>query len=282
VEKEKRFVAYCIARWGVYADFWELLNERKASDQWTTLMADYVRSIDPDRKPISTSWERAELPAIDINAPHWYEGENELNSDLRWTQLASKWKQTGKPVIVGEQGNTGMNWDPQSPVRMRIRAWTALFQEISLVFWNTSESKAAMFGGHYTPGTGANIYLGPQERGYIRVLQDFAFHLDSGIRMVPVSLSPPTVIRGYGLSSANVAGFYLRHVASHITPVEKAQLSFDFSLLGRSHLTGEWIDPATGAVVAQVRIPPGLNTLQVPPFQVDLALLVRPAQTTAQ
>ena len=33
VEKEKRFVAYCVARWGVYADFWELLNERKASDR---------------------------------------------------------------------------------------------------------------------------------------------------------------------------------------------------------------------------------------------------------
>ena len=61
LEKEKRFVAYCVARWGVYADFWELLNERRASDQWTTLMADYVRSVDPDHKPISTSWEKARL-----------------------------------------------------------------------------------------------------------------------------------------------------------------------------------------------------------------------------
>jgi len=63
----------------------------------------------------------------------------------------------GKPVIVGEQGNAGMNWDPRSAVRMRIRAWTALFREIGLVFWNTSESKAAMFGGHYSPGKGAKI-----------------------------------------------------------------------------------------------------------------------------
>jgi hypothetical protein len=252
------------------------LNERKASDRWTTLMAGYVRSVDADRKPISTSWEKADLPAIDINAPHWYESENELSSDLHWSQLAGKWKQMGKPVIVAEQGNAGMNWDPRSAVRMRIRAWTALFQEISLVFWNTSESKAAMFGGHYTPGTGANIYLGPEERGYVRVLQEFAYRLDPGVRIAPVSLSPPTVVRGYGLISANVAGFYLQHAASHTTSVENAELSFDFSSLGRRELLGEWIDPSTGAVVSQVKVPPHLARLQVPVFKVDLALLVTP------
>jgi Domain of unknown function (DUF5060) len=282
VEKEKRFVAYCVARWGVYADFWELLNERKASDQWITLMADYVRSVDPDHKPIGTSWEKPGLPAIDINTPHWYESESELNSDLRWQQLAAKWKQYGKPVIVGEQGNVGMNWDPRSPVRMRIRAWTSLFQEISVIFWNTSESKAAMFGGHYTPGTGANIYLGPEERGYIQVLQDFASHLDSRVRMAPVSLSCPTLVRGYALVSLSLAGFYLQHASSHTTPAENAVLSFDFSPLGHQRLTGDWIDPATGAVLSHVHVSPGLAKLQVPPFKIDLALLVRPGQQNVQ
>jgi hypothetical protein len=282
VEKEKRFVAYCVARWGVYADFWELLNERKASDEWTTLMADYVRSVDPDRKPISTSWEKADLPAIDINAPHWYESENELSSDLRWFQLASRWKQLDKPVIVGEQGNAGMNWDSRSALRMRIRAWTALFQEISLVFWNTSESKAAMFGGRYTPGNGANIYLGTEERSYVRVLQEFASHLDSGIRMAPVALFPPGVVRGYALVSANSAGFYLHHAATHTSPLESAELSFDFSPLGPRQLNGEWIDPATGAVVLRVSVPPRPARLAVPPFKVDLALLVTFGQQAAE
>ncbi len=282
VEKEKRFVAYCVARWGVYADFWELLNERKASDQWTTLMADYVRSVDPDRKPISTSWEKANLPAIDINAPHWYESENELTSDSRWQQLATKWKQPGKPVIVGEQGNSGMNWDPRSAVRMRIRAWTALFQEISVVFWNTSWSKAGMFGGYYTPGAGANIYLGPEERGYIRVLQAFADRLDAGVRMVPVSLSAPALIRGYGLLSANVAGIYLQHASDHTTLAANTELSFDFSPLGHQQLMGEWTDPATGAMVSRVKIRPRPTKLPVPPFKIDLALLVSSEQLAVQ
>ncbi len=276
VEKEERFVAYCVARWGVYADFWELLNERHASDRWISLMADYLRSVDPDHKPISTSWEKPDLRAIDINAPHWYYSENELSSDLRVQQLASKWKQHGKPVIVGEQGNAGMNWDPRSAVRMRIRAWTALFQEITLVFWNTSWSKAGMFGGHYSPGMGANVYLGPEERGYIRILRDFASRLDSGVRMAPVSLTSPGLVRAYGLVSKQTAGIYLQHAADHTTPVEQVELSFDFSPFGHQQLIGEWIDPATGAVLSRVNVAPRLCSLTVPPFQVDIALLISP------
>jgi hypothetical protein len=280
IDKEKRFVAYCVARWGVYADFWELLNERKASDRWTTLMADYVRSVDPDHKPISTSWEKPNLPAIDINAPHWYESENELSSDLRWQQLATRWKQAGKPVIVDEQGNTGMNWDPRSGVRMRIRSWTALFQEISAVFWNTSWLKQGMHHGRYSPEEASNIYLGPEERGYIRVLQTFADRLDCDIRMAPVSFDLPTPARAYGLVGKETAGIYLQHADTHSTALERAKIIVDFSSLGgHKPLQGEWIDPATGTVLSRVRISPGVAKLPVPPFKVDIALQVSAAGT---
>jgi hypothetical protein len=108
---------------------------------------------------------------------------------LRVQQQATKWKKAGKPVIVGEQGNTGMNWDPLSGLRMRIRTWTALFEEISFIFWNTSWSKTGMFHGRYTAGGAANIYLGPEERGYIRVLQNFSSHLDADVRITPTEVS---------------------------------------------------------------------------------------------
>jgi hypothetical protein len=276
IGKEERFAQYCIARWGVYADFWELLNERKASDKWTTLMAEYVRSTDPDRKPISTSWEKPNLPAIDIDAPHWYEGESELNSDLRVEQQAAKWKQFGKPVIVGEQGNSGMNWDPLSAVRMRIRAWTALFQEISLVFWNTSWSKAGMHGGRYTPGGISNIYLGPEERRYIRVLQNFAARLDAGVRMVPVQVNSPTSVRAYGLSSKTMTAIYLQHATSHASLAEKVTVSFDCFSSSQTQFIGDWIDPASGQVLSQVSISLGRCTLLVPAFRVDIAFLMTP------
>lgn len=281
IRKEERFVEYCIARWGVYTDFWELLNERQASDKWTTLIAEYTRSADLDHKPISTSWEKPELPAIDINAPHWYESEDELSSDLRVQEQAAKWKQPGKHVMVGEQGNSGMNWDSSSAVRMRIRAWTALFQEISLIFWNTSWSKDGMFGGRYTPGEGANIYVGPEERGYIRVLQSFASQLDVNVNMAPVAVISTTPIRSYGLFSKNVGAVYLQHAASHTTPAQQAEISFDFSSMSPLRLVGEWIDPATGNVLSRVKIWPRQLTLSVPAFNVDIAFLVAP-QPSAQ
>ena len=49
------------------------------------------------------------------------------------------------------------------------------------------------------PGRAANIYLGPEERGYIRVLQDFASRLDSDVEMVAVDVSMLDQIRAYGL-----------------------------------------------------------------------------------
>ncbi|MCI0591198.1 MAG: DUF5060 domain-containing protein [Gammaproteobacteria bacterium] len=274
--KEKRFIEYAVARWGVYVDFWELLNEREASDEWTSVIAGHVRSVDPDRKPISTSWEKPHLPAIDINAPHWYESESEFESDLRVQQQAAEWKQAGKPVIVGEQGNTGMNWDPLSGVRMRIRTWSALFQEISFIFWNTSWSKAGMFGGRYnTSRHAANIYLGPEERGYIRVLQDFSSRLDAGMHMFPVD-SSRDLVRAYGLLSSRVATAYLHHFKDHTTAMRGVKITLRLPGAKRStaELDGEWIDPSSGNVLGRVKLPPGRQTLDVPPFPVDLALLI--------
>jgi hypothetical protein len=277
ISKEKRFIDYAVARWGVYVDFWELLNERSVSGRWTTVMAEYVRAVDPYRRPISTSWEKPYLPAIDINAPHWYERESEFQSDVRVAEQASKWKAAGKSVIVGEQGNTGMNWDPLSGRRMRIRAWTALFQEISLVFWNTSWSKAGMFEGRYNPKpNAANIYLGPEERKYIRVLQDFSGRLHGGVRMVSVESSSPNSIRAYGLFSNVAGGVYLHHFNNHTSAVHRTKITIDFpgSEKPTKELIGEWIEPSSGRVLKRVRVRPGRQTLDVPSFIVDLAFLI--------
>jgi Domain of unknown function (DUF5060) len=276
LSKEKRFIDYAVARWGVYVDFWELLNEREASDEWTTVIANYVRSVDPDRKPISTSSQKPHLPAIDINAPHWYESESELQSDLRVVEQASEWKAAGKPVIVGEQGNTGMNWDPLSGQRMRIRAWTALFQEISFVFWNTSWSKAGMHGGRYNAGQVANIYLGPEERSYVRVLNDFSDGLDADVRMFSVKSSSPDSVRAYGLFSNVSAGVYLHRFNNHTSTVHRTKITIELPRSDKptKELIGEWIEPSTGRVLTRVRLLLGKQILEVPPFSVDLALLI--------
>jgi Domain of unknown function (DUF5060) len=272
VDREKRFIDYCVARWGVYTDFWQLLNERKASDDWARLMATHVQTVDPDRKPVSISWEKPYLPEIGINTPHWYESEKEGESDLRTQQLSAQWKQFGKPVLVGEQGNTGMNWDPLSATRMRIRAWTALFQEIGLIFWNTSWSKYGIYQGSYRAGAAANIYLGPEERSYTKILHQFSTRLDSKVRMVPVVVSLPQDVRAYGLASSSVTVVYARHFTGDKDALSGLQVNVDLPSV--SGLYYKWIDPATGSMLSEGSIRSRQSPIPAPPFKVDLALVV--------
>ena len=272
--KVKRFIKYGVDRWGVYVDFWEFLNEQHADDRWYQAMIPYLRSIDPYAHPITTSWERPELDGIEINAPHWYQRENELESDRVTASRAQQWKRAGKPVIVGEQGNhidkskpvppgVGGVWDDRSALRMRIRNWTALFNEIAVVFWNTSYAR----DGHYM-----NIWLGPREREYVRAMQDFAYRLDKDVRMHEVSVSRPEAVRAYALASGRRAGVYLHHFKDHASRIEDLRIELDLP----GGAKGYWYNPEDASIVKIVEVTPGSNRLDVPPFTVDFALLVTP------
>ncbi len=270
--KVKRFVKYSVDRWGAYVDFWEFLNEQHADTRWYEIMIPYLRSVDPYGHPVTTSWERPEIEGIDINAPHWYQNEDELRSDLETAQRAASWKRHGKPVIVGEQGNriergkappgVGGVWDERSALRMRIRLWTAFFHEIVFVFWNTSYAK----DGHYM-----NIWLGPREREYVRALQAFSTSLDADVRPVPVRA--PEGVRAWGLASKERAGVYLHHFASHSEPARGVQVTLDVPRAARA----TWYSPGTGANLATFDAPAGRQTFTAPDFTVDLALHVGPS-----
>ncbi|MCX7049739.1 MAG: DUF5060 domain-containing protein [Candidatus Sumerlaeota bacterium] len=273
--KVKRFVKYSVDRWGAYVDFWEFLNEQKADARWYEIMTPYLRALDPYQHPIATSWERPELPGIEINAPHWYTGiKNELGSDTETASRAAGWKKFGKPVILGEQGNSTQKGQPQAPgvggvwdvgssTRMRIRNWTALFNEIAFVFWNTSGSKDA----HYM-----NIWLGPQERQYVRAMQDFAYRLDKDARMAPVTLSDPKAVRGWALVSKERAGVYLHHYANHTDPAGNLKITLDVPKAAK----GYWYAPENAAILQRIDAPAGRQTFQAPSFRVDVALLITP------
>ncbi|KPJ61933.1 MAG: hypothetical protein AMS15_05490 [Planctomycetes bacterium DG_23] len=275
--KLKRFVKYSVDRWGAYVDFWQFLNEQKADDRWYEIMIPYLKSIDPYHHPVTTSWERPELAGIDVSAPHWYQRydpKNELVSDEDTASRAIEWKKHGKPVIVGEHGNhtpskeprpvgVGGVWDAGSAQRMRIRNWTAFFHEIAFIFWNTSYAR----DGHYM-----NMWLGPQEREYVRAMQDFVYRLDGEVKMVPVEVSLPDQVRAYGLASKERAGVYFHHFNNHSNPVEGFTLTLDVPAASR----GYWYSPETAAILGTFEAPTGRQTFKTPPFVVDLALLITP------
>lgn len=147
--------------------------------------------------------------------------------------------------------------------RMRIRNWTALFHEIALVFWNTSYAK----DGHFM-----NIYLGPEERRYVRVMQDFAYRLDRDVRMTLIKVSNPKAVRAYGLASTIHAAAYLHHCASHTTSVKNLQVTLDVPKAGKA----VWYSPEDGKIVGQTEMHAGRQMLEVPSFQIDIALFIQP------
>jgi hypothetical protein len=264
IEAVQRYIDYVVARYGAYVDFWELMNEARATTTWYDEIARHLRSVDPYRHPISTSWERPDLPMIEINAPHWYERESEFDSDARTWQQFLQWRGAGKPVIVGEQGNKGHNWDDRSALRMRLRSWTAFFADGTLIFWNTSSRK------NYEAGS-ANIYLGPQERAYLRVLQTFTRGFDRSAQIVPVDVSSPEDVRAYGLSGSRDFAAYLHAFRNHSSPTSGIRVALQSTTSG----IATWIAPATGRTLGHTRVRPGSQVLTAPPFVVDLALKIR-------
>jgi hypothetical protein len=268
--KEERFIDYCMARWGAYVDMWELLNERNPPNAWTQQMASYVHANDPLGRPVSTSWERPSVQAIDIDSPHWYESEDETQSDLRVHQQAALWKATGKTVIVGEQGNTGMNWDPRSATRMRIRLWTSWFEGIGLVFWNTSWAKDGVNQGVYVPGSIANIYLGPEERGYVRVLRDTANRFPAGMVPCSVEVSAPDQVRAYAMHAPGAAVVFLQHSTTHGEIMQGLRIRLN--LPAGSNYQYLWLDPYSGGIWGAGQ-PDAAGWLTAGGFYTDVALM---------
>jgi len=289
--KVKAILKYSVDRWGAYVDFWELLNEQKASDGWYAVMIPYLQSMDPYHKPLATSWERPELEGIDVSAPHWYGNENELTSDQVTAGRAEQGKRFGKPVVYGEQGNhrgqedrtaegIGGVWDPGSARRMRVRSWTAFFNEICFIFWETSYAK----DGHFM-----NLWIGPEERQYVHALQGFAACLDAGIQPVEVPLSGPPAreVRAYGLRSDRCAAVYLHHFSCAQCAGKPDQHRWDHQRGEVNDLRvsvdvpqaakGYWYRPQDAAILETFDAPQGTQTFTAPAFDVDLALLITPS-----
>jgi hypothetical protein len=157
---------------------------------------------------------------------------------------------------------------------MRIRLWASLFEEIGTIFWNVAWAKNGMFQGVYSPGQVAGIFLGPEERGYVRVLRDVAETLDGDWRRLPVTTTEPAKVRGFGLSSKSAAVVYLHHFADHSTAAQGVRVKLGEAVQVSRGRVAHWISPSTGQ-----RLEDGKQDADgwfpAPPFPVDIALWIR-------
>jgi hypothetical protein len=262
----QRYARYVVDRYGAYVDYWELMNEARASDDWLTQVATALERADPYHHPVGTSWSKPELRALQFGSDHWYQTEDVRDSDaVAWAHLRGEAaRRFHKPTLVDEQGNRGANWDPTSAVRVRLRLWTAFFAEASLVFWNASFAKDEV-----SPRT-ASVYLGSQERGYIKILQSYTNAFDPRAAVVPARASPGSAVRAYALRGPRQYGLYLVATGDRSAPTRGVQVQVDPARAG----TATWLDPGSGRVLARTKVAPGTHTLAVPPFTVDVALKI--------
>ncbi len=85
-------------------------------------------------------------------------------------------------------------------------------------------------------------------------------------------MSDPKSVRAYGLASKTRVAAYLHHFASHDRRVTGLKLSLDVPRAGKA----VWYSPEDGKVLGHADVQAGRQTLEVPAFQVDIALLIGP------
>ncbi|MDP9226667.1 MAG: hypothetical protein M3P18_23065, partial [Actinomycetota bacterium] len=94
---------------------------------------------------------------------------------------------------------------------------------------------------------------------------------DPRARIVPISASAPSTVRGYALSGPREFGAYLHAFRNQVVPTTGVRLVVRAPSAG----SATWIDPAGGRVLARSTVRRGTRTLAVPPFAVDVALMIR-------
>lgn len=116
----KQRLRYLVARYAAFPSlaFWEIYNEQDnipkpgVPTEWLREMTDYLKSIDPYRRPITTSYswddkaEVWELPNIDLVQRHMY-GQGDTVDFVSMVQgNATKLERYRKPRVIGEFGIT--------------------------------------------------------------------------------------------------------------------------------------------------------------------------------
>jgi hypothetical protein len=292
-ELVKRRLRYSVARWGwsMHLAAWELWNEvdnnegfdPAANEAWHREMAAYLKSIDPWRHLVTTSWRDPRMfavPDIDIVQGHsyWDAGFDAAEYALEDTEHLMR--RFGKPFFFGEQGVE----DPGAAVRLDPEG-----HHFHDAMWATALSGAAGTGlywwwhNYVEP---LNLYRHYKPLALFLQGEDLPARTWAAAGLSRPNL--PVSLRVYGLVSQDRALLWIHDpLAFRITGgkaergPEQAAASMNVIGLGDGEYEVEWWDTARGVVVrrdqgrvrASNHFGYGLE-LKPPPFWGDIAARV--------
>jgi hypothetical protein len=289
----KRRLRYSVARWGwsMHLAAWELWNEvdnnegfdPAANEAWHREMAAYLKSIDPWKHLITTSWRDPRmlaLPDIDIAQGHSYWNAQYDTAEYALQDTDHLMRPFGKPFFFGEQGvgkpGEAVGNDPEG-------------QHFHDAMWSTALSGAAGTGlywwwhNYVEP---LNLYRHYAPLAAFLKDEDLAARQWSSPALSRPNL--PVTLRLYGLVAPDRAllwvhdplGFRIVAGKAERGP-EQAAASLNVIGLADGEYVVEWWDTVRGGVVrrdeGRVRSSNhfgyGLE-LKPPPFQRDIAARV--------
>ncbi len=278
VEAVKRYLKYCIDRWGAFVDIWELFNEKRISREWLAILVPFVRENDPYSHLVTSNPSKVAAHLFDLYTEHYYERKpNSLIDKKLIRKYKKKSKRPKKPLIYTEYGNR-QPYSNYHPLRYRVFIWTAFMNQQHLIFWNNSFAKYDSGGvGNYT-----NVYLGPEERALTKVFTRFIEGFPGKLHPVKLPVSAPAKVRVHAIAAPNDLMAYFYYFADR--PDTRSGREDDTGPLmkgltvqvpvPRGANKAVWLDPATGTVLECTPVKPGKRTLRVPDFMIDIALRI--------
>ena len=293
------YVKHFINRWGAYTDVWEIGNELNGYPQaYLNVFTAAFHTYDPYNHPLTNTYPAGgsglDESGLTASNTHTYRANSNITLDTSWVVSAAgsstAWGQyigatvsgtyypsqreyyPNKPIFSGECGNASP-YGTYDPERYRIPIWTANLNDSGTIYWLQFNRREQYPGGY------SNMYIGTEERAMNKVFTNLTTDLDDMVTPVAtanVVCSPSASIHGYvTASSTNMLGYFL-HTTNHSSVLSGATVTLP---IPANNMRGQWIDPATGAILQEFAINSGTQTLNVPTFQADVGLRIRSAST---
>jgi hypothetical protein len=285
----RKRLRYIVARWSAFPSVmaWEFFNEidnvykylnHEHVIAWHRVMSEHLRSIDPYRHLISSSFtgnsERPDLfalPGIDFSQYHSYNEKHPASMTAQ--KAAAFWDRYGKPFYVSEYGTDWKGWKPDTDPQLR-----ALHQAI----WSGAFTGAAGTGMTWWWESihAANLY---------HHWSALARFLD-GTALAASTMKPADVqvrdqkAKAWAVATPDQALVWVLDPAMswpdgamqmEPTPLRDVELVLEG--LADGAYAAEWWDTLKGISIGKrdTQVSRGRLSLTVPEFRVDVAVRVR-------
>lgn len=253
------YLDYVIARYGAMVDIWEIANEALPSLAWQNFISDYLHDNDPYKHPITTSLEEVNLNNSELLSIHYYPHEPKNNRELieQIEKIDSEYNWS-KAKIISEFGFAKVNHFLGSADVFRKHAWIAAMQKIGFISWNTG------YGLFEHPLNG-NIYLGPNERNYLKVLSDLIPPLSTTAISEKRAHKNANLVL-YGLKDEQHEIYYLIKADFENQSIDtNSQLTMDF----KRNATLQFYNPSTGHMIKKLFVHANNSTPLFLPWETD-------------